>query len=209
MSAQIPVCLYAEDPISKAGLEAALRWQPEIVLVDPESAEPPAVSVVSADSLDETALRLMRGIQARGCTRTVLVIHALSDSDLLAAVEVGVCAIVWRFEAMPSRLGHTVVRAASGKATLPSDVLSRLLSEVSRLQHHVLTPLGLRLGSLSTREIDVLRLAADGLDTSEIASKLSYSKRTVTNIMHDVTSRFQLRNRTHAVAYALREGLIR
>ena len=208
MGTQIPVFLYAEDPISKAGMEAALRWQPEIVLVDPESVDVPAVSVVSTDSLDEAALRAMRSIQARGCTKTVLVTSALSDADLLAAVEVGVCAIVWRFEATPSRLGNTVVRAASGKATLPSDVLSRLLREVSRLQHHVLSPLGLRLGGLSNREIDVLRLAADGFDTGAIASKLCYSKRTVTNIMHDVMSRFQLSNRTHAVAYAIREGLI-
>jgi DNA-binding CsgD family transcriptional regulator len=72
----------------------------------------------------------------------------------------------------------------------------------------VLSPLGLGLGGLSAREADVLRLAADGLDTGEIAVKLSYSKRTVVNIMHDVTSRFQLSNRTHAVAYAIREGLI-
>jgi DNA-binding NarL/FixJ family response regulator len=68
--------------------------------------------------------------------------------------------------------------------------------------------MGLNLGGLSAREIDVLRLAADGFDTGEIALKLSYSKRTVTNILHDVTSRFHLTNRTHAVAYAIREGLI-
>jgi len=208
VSAQIPVFLHAEDPISKAGLEAALRWQPEIVLVDSDSAESAAVSVVSADSLDETTLRVMRSLVARGCARVVLVTSTLSDADLLAAVEVGVCAVVWRFEATPSRLGHTVIRAASGQATLPPDVLSRLLREVSRLQHHVLAPLGLGLGGLSSREIDVLRLAADGFDTVEIASKLSYSKRTVTNIVHDVTNRFQLNNRTHAVAYAIREGLI-
>jgi len=49
---------------------------------------------------------------------------------------------------------------------------------------------------------------ADGLDTSEIAGSLFYSERTVKNIIHDVTSRLELRNRTHAVAYAIREGLI-
>jgi DNA-binding NarL/FixJ family response regulator len=54
----------------------------------------------------------------------------------------------------------------------------------------------------------VLGLVADGLDTREIATKLSYSERTVKNVLHDVTNRFQLRNRAHAVAYALREGLL-
>ena len=208
MNTRIPVYLHAEDPISRAGLESALRFQHEINLVDVEAAEPAVVAILAVDSLDETALRVMRGLQARGCTRSVVVANALSDTDLLAVVEAGVCAIVWRCEATASRLAHAVTKAAAGEAMLPSDVLSRLLKQVSRLQRHVLSPMGLNLGGLSAREIDVLRLAADGFDTGEIALKLSYSKRTVTNILHDVTSRFHLTNRTHAVAYAIREGLI-
>jgi DNA-binding NarL/FixJ family response regulator len=49
---------------------------------------------------------------------------------------------------------------------------------------------------------------ADGLDTGEIGQRLFYSERTVKNIVHDITSRLHLRNRTHAVAYALRQGFI-
>jgi DNA-binding NarL/FixJ family response regulator len=208
MNARIPVYLSARDPISRAGLETALRAQREIVLTDIDAAESPSVAIVVVDSLDETALRLMRSLNARGCTRSVVVAGALSDADLLAAVEAGVCGIVWRWEATAERLTHAVTKAATGEAMLPSDVLSRLLRQVSRLQRHVLSPMGLNLGGLSAREADVLRLAADGLDTDAIARKLSYSKRTVTNILHDVTSRFHLTNRTHAVAYAIREGLI-
>ena len=44
--------------------------------------------------------------------------------------------------------------------------------------------------------------------TTEVSNKLFYSERTVKNIIHDVTSRLELRNRAHAVAYAIREGLI-
>jgi DNA-binding NarL/FixJ family response regulator len=46
------------------------------------------------------------------------------------------------------------------------------------------------------------------MDTCQVATELSYSERTVKNILHDVTTRLQLRNRSHAVAYAVREGLI-
>ena len=46
------------------------------------------------------------------------------------------------------------------------------------------------------------------MDTAEIATTLSYSERTVKNVLHDVTSRLQLRNRSHAVAYALKQGMI-
>ncbi|MPZ74787.1 MAG: DNA-binding response regulator, partial [Nitriliruptorales bacterium] len=62
--------------------------------------------------------------------------------------------------------------------------------------------------ALTKREIDVLRLVADGKDTTEIAHELAFSERTIKNVIHDVTMRLNLRNRTHAVAYALRQGLI-
>jgi DNA-binding NarL/FixJ family response regulator len=72
----------------------------------------------------------------------------------------------------------------------------------------VLNPRGLSFAVLTDREIKVLKLLADGLDTAEVGRRLFYSERTVKNIVHDVTSRLNLRNRTQAVAYALRQGLI-
>ena len=66
----------------------------------------------------------------------------------------------------------------------------------------------LRFSGLTEREIQVLRLIADGLDTAEVARELAFSERTIKSILHDVTTRLQLRNRSHAVAYAVREGLI-
>ncbi|UJW36801.1 LuxR C-terminal-related transcriptional regulator [Saccharothrix sp. AJ9571] len=46
------------------------------------------------------------------------------------------------------------------------------------------------------------------MEVREIAAQLCYSERTIKNTVHDVVSRFQLRNRTHAVAFAMREGMI-
>ncbi|EWM17579.1 transcriptional regulator, LuxR family [Kutzneria sp. 744] len=97
---------------------------------------------------------------------------------------------------------------ATGDGALPPDRLGRLLDRVARLQRNVLEPRGLHLGGTSAREIEVLRLVAEGFSTKEIAEQLCYSQRTVKAIMHDITNRFHLRNRPHAVAYALREGLI-
>jgi DNA-binding CsgD family transcriptional regulator len=57
-------------------------------------------------------------------------------------------------------------------------------------------------------QCDVLRLVADGFDTVQIARTLSYSERTVKNIIQKVLIRLKLRNRPHAVAYALRNGLL-
>jgi DNA-binding NarL/FixJ family response regulator len=66
----------------------------------------------------------------------------------------------------------------------------------------------LSAGVLTDREVRVLKLLADGLDTAEVGHRLFYSERTVKNIVHGVTSRLNLRNRTQAVAYALRQGWI-
>jgi len=127
---------------------------------------------------------------------------------LLAAVELGVRAVTRRAEASPEGLVELVRRASTGDAALPPDLLGRLLTQVSRLQRHVLEPKGLDVFGMSEREKQVLRLVSQGFETREIAERMCYSQRTVKTILHDVTNRFQLRNRSHAVAYAIREGLI-
>jgi DNA-binding NarL/FixJ family response regulator len=61
---------------------------------------------------------------------------------------------------------------------------------------------------LSEREQRVLVLLAEGHQTREIASELCYSERTIKNVMHDIVTKLNARSRSHAIAYAVREGLI-
>jgi DNA-binding NarL/FixJ family response regulator len=82
------------------------------------------------------------------------------------------------------------------------------MTQFGRLQREVLAPRGIGPAGLSEREIDVLRMLAEGHDTAAIANSLAYSDRTIKNIIHDVTVRLNLRNRSHAVAYAVKSGLI-
>lgn len=206
MPGRTPVFVYANDPVSQAGVASQLRSRPEILVVD--DLDSATVAVVMVDEADETAMKLVRGLQRNACPRIVLVVSRLDDGDLLAAVEAGVCGILRRHEAEPDRLGALVAAAAAGEGSVPPDLLGRLLNQVGRLQRHVLAPRGITFSGLTEREIDVLRLVAEGLDTSEIAKKLAYSERTIKNVIHDVTVRLNLRNRSHAVAYAVREGLI-
>jgi DNA-binding NarL/FixJ family response regulator len=138
----------------------------------------------------------------------VLIGSTIDDDALMTAVELGVSGVLRRTEATADRIVHLLQAAAAGDGSLPPDLLGRLLGQVSRMQRHVLAPRGMSHSGLSDRETQVLRLVADGKDTQEIARELSYSERTVKNVLHDVTSRLQLKNRSHAVAYALREGLI-
>jgi DNA-binding NarL/FixJ family response regulator len=204
----ITVRVHARDPISEAGVASELRARPEVRVVRANDAEQARVVVVVTDSVDDDALTLLRVVQRRGVSRSVLVSGHLDDGDLVKAVETGVVGLVRRSEATPDRLIAVIMAAASGEGSVPPDLLGRLLDQVGKLQRHVLGPRGIMFTGLAPREVEVLRLLADGLDTSEIAHQLAYSERTVKNVVHDVTTRLQLRNRSHAVAYALREGLI-
>ena len=205
---RISVYVDAHDPITRSGLAAQLRGRPEFDLVETPGETPPTVGLLAIDAADEQALQLVRSLRVQGCEHVVLVASALSDDDLMAMVEAGVDSIVWRSRASASWLAQSVINAAKGEAALPPEALGRLLKQVTRLRQHVLAPRGLAFNGLSGREKDILKLAAEGLDTEEIARELSYSKRTVTSALHDVSVRYQLRNRTHAVAYAIREGFI-
>lgn|SRR5690625_4919739 len=205
---RVSVWIDAADPISRAGVVSQLRVRPEIQIVEPEDHEDALVAMVVADTLDDATVQKLRAAGRKGFARTVLVVGRIDDAELITAIEAGIVGLVRRDEATADRLVDVIQTAAVGDGTVPADLLGRLLTQVGRLQRQVLDPRGLTFSGLSTREIEVLRLIADGYDTAEVAKTLSYSERTVKNVLHDVTSRLQLRNRSHAVAYALREGLI-
>lgn len=208
MAERIAVYVYAHDPISQAGLASQLRTRPEIQVVD-HDVDLATVAIVVVDEVDEETTRVVRAIQRNdGIPRVVLVVTRLDDAGMLAGVEAGACGLLRRSEALPERLVEAIQSAATGDGSVPADLLGRLLEHVGRLQRQVLAPRGLTISGLSEREIEVLKLVADGFDTAEIAGSLAYSERTIKNIIHDVTARLNLRNRSHAVAYAVRQGLI-
>jgi len=204
---RIAVYVHADDPISQAGVASQLRPRPEVRVLDTADADAARVALVVADKVGDRTLQLLRALQ-RGGSRLVLVVADVDDNDRVSAVEAGIAGLVRRGDATPERLVSVIRSAAAGEGAVPPDLLGRLLDQVGRLQRQVLWPRGLTFAGLADREIEVLRLVADGLDTAEIAAKLSYSQRTVKNVLHDITSRLHLRNRSHAVAYALRQGLI-
>lgn len=204
----IPTYVYANDPISQAGVIAGLAKQPEVDVVTAEQIDRAEVAVVVADAVDTECIRVLRAVQRGGVPRTVLVATAVDDAAVVVAAEAGVSGLLRRADATPERLARVVVRVAGGEGEVPADLLGRLLLQVGRLQRQVLAPRGLSFTGLSERETEVLRLIAAGHDTAEIAARLCYSERTVKNVLHDITTRLQLRNRSHAVAYAMREGLI-
>jgi len=201
MEERVAVTVSAFDPVSEAGLASQLRSRQEVLLVTAEAA---LVTIVVVERVDDRAAQAIRTVQRNG-SRAVVVVTEIDSAAVLAAIEAGCCGLVRRAEATPDRLVAVVRAAAEGNGTLPPDLLGRLMDQVARLRRPAPAPAG---SALNPREVRVLRLVADGRPTYDIARELSYSERTVKNILHDVTNRLQLRNRAHAVAYALREGLI-
>src|SRR5262245_27796767 len=204
---RIPVFVSACDPLSRDGVASQLRGH-GVDLVDERALPQDAVAVVVVDEMDDRAVAEVRAVRRRGVEHVVVVAARLDDAGLLAAAEAGASGVLRRVEATPQSLLACVRSAAAGEGSLPPDLLGRLLGQVGRLHRQVLAPRGLTFSGLTEREVRVLRLLADGLDTAEVGRQLFLSERTVKNVVHDVTSRLHLRNRTHAVAYALRQGLI-
>jgi len=204
----ITVTLHADDPIARAGLSGLLRGQPEIeVLERPvQGVGRRSVAVILADRVDDDAAVMLRRLVRGESREAVLVAGKLHERELLSAVACGVRTFVWRHQATAESLAKAVRSAARGDSEVPSDLLNRLLVQLGR--HGSGASSVPMVTGLSDREVQVLRFVADGLENRQIAGKLSYSERTVKNILHGLMTRMQLRNRAHAVAFALREGYL-
>jgi DNA-binding NarL/FixJ family response regulator len=185
----LTACLKAEG-FRVAGDSSGLTPEPELRGVD--------LLLFAADSTSlQTAARLGR----TSGVSLVAVLDSATDSAVEAAVEAGVSSLLVRSELTPAALAGTLRMVASGNASLPAKLLGRLLDRAANGSRHGST-------GLTLRELDVLRLLADGEDTREIAGLLCYSERTVKNVVHDVLVKMNCRNRAHAVALATRHGVI-
>lgn len=209
MTTPVITYIHGSDVISQAGVTSQLRGRPEVRLIEDSKREDIAVAVIVTEEIDAEATRTFRSLRRDdGGPRLLVVATTIDDGGLVNAAEGGVAGLVRRRDATAEALIRAIQRVAAGEGEVPGDLLARLMTQLGRLQRQVLSPRGLTFTGLTPREAEVLRLVADGHDTAEIARTLSYSQRTVKSVLHDLTTRLQLRNRSHAVAYALREGLI-
>jgi len=136
----------------------------------------------------------------------VLATDTIREGQLPAIFGAGVAGIV-HIRDLNSRTVHGIVHAvANGQALLPSRITRWLIEEQRMLQRNMMAPVEVQPNGLTSREVDVLRLVAEGMDTSYIATKMNYSERTIKKVLADLMRRLDLRNRAHAVSYALRRG---
>lgn len=209
MAERVTVSVHSTDLLSRAGALSHLRGQPALTVVEAASGRGSVVVVLTYRVDDKTMVELRRLVREPG-GRVVLVTGQLREPELMKVMECGVRSVLWRHEATQERLVKAVRLAASGENELPSDLLGQLMAHVGRAQRAAARSSSTAAPALGLgpREVDVLRLLAEGLDTRQVAEKLTYSERTIKTVIYSLLDRLQLRNRAHAVAYALREGYI-
>jgi len=205
---RVRVAVQVTDPVARWGLLGYLRTRPELQVIPEVAVSDAQVLVAAVDVVDAEVMARLRQHSEQSPARVVLLTNHLAESDLLAAVEYGVVSVLPKSTLTCERLLAGILDASAGGAQLPSELLGNLLQHVERVRREVLKPRGLTMSGLTSREVDMLSLMAEGWDTAEIAKKLSYSQRTVKSMVQSVLSRYGLRNRTAAVAHGIRAGVI-
>jgi DNA-binding NarL/FixJ family response regulator len=200
------VYIYAKDGILRAGVASQLRRSPQVKLAEEYGFDSGGVAVIAADDVCEELVGAVRAIR-RSCTSKVIVVaNKLTRVEAEAAVQAGAWAFVRRADARPDRL-VSAVRAVAMADEPPATVEEALGELADHLEPAVLVPAP-RPAGLTDRDVEVLRLMADGHSTAGIARDLSYSESTIKNIIHAIVRELGARNRAHAVAMALRSQLI-
>jgi DNA-binding CsgD family transcriptional regulator len=155
------------------------------------------VLVVKVDVVDAA------GAPARRCdVRLVRSVRDSSAEQVWDSDGGEVTAVLILRDVTPSRVVSTVRAATSGGGSISRELLGQLLAINDGKRSDPGEP------QLTEREYDVLRMLADGETTRGIAERLSYSERTVKNIVRDLLVKLNCKTRAHAVALAVRHGVI-
>ncbi|MEV5515381.1 response regulator transcription factor [Streptomyces flaveolus] len=179
----------------RSAVELAGRLRPDVVVMD--------VRMPVLDGIEAT--RLLAGAGVEHPVKVLVVTTFNLDEYVYEALRAGASGFLLK-DAPPDRLLHGIRTVALGAALLDPEVTRRLVGRYAarirpaagRAQDIPLTP----------RELEVLRLIADGLSNSEIAAALVISPETVKTFVSRILTKLGLRDRVQAVVYAYRHGLV-
>jgi DNA-binding NarL/FixJ family response regulator len=154
------------------------------------------------DGLEAT--RLLAGAGVAHPVKVLVVTTFNLDEYVYEALRAGASGFLLK-DAPPDRLLHGIRTVAMGAALLDPDVTRQLVGRyAARIRPTEGTPQDI---PLTPRELEVLRLIADGLSNSEIAAALVISQETVKTFVSRILTKLNLRDRVQAVVYAFRHGL--
>ena len=181
----------ADNGVEAVEMAQALR--PDIVVLDVEM--PVMDGIAAARRIRETMPE----------TRIVMLTVWQDDDHLLEAIQLGVHGYLLK-DLRPDEL-FTMLRSVMRDETPVSPALvGRLLTALRESGRRTVSPEP-EQAQLSRRELEVLRLVADGLSNKEIGSALCITEGTVKNHVHNALTKLGMENRIQAAAYIVRQGL--
>ncbi|MFD9238852.1 response regulator [[Kitasatospora] papulosa] len=179
----------------RTGVELAGKVRPDVVVMD--------IRMPVLDGI--AATRLLAGAGVPHPVKVLVVTTFNLDEYVYEALRAGASGFLLK-DAPPDRLLHGIRTVAAGAALLDPDVTRQLVGRYAAR----IRPTG---GTdpdipLTPRELEVLRLIAEGLSNSEIAASLVISRETVKTFVSRILTKLGLRDRVQAVVYAYRQGLV-
>ncbi|MFJ2089675.1 response regulator [Streptomyces sp. NPDC087901] len=179
----------------RTAVEMAGRLCPDVVVMD--------IRMPVLDGIEAT--RLLAGAGVPHPAKVLVVTTFNLDEYVYEALRAGASGFLLK-DAPPAHLLHGIRTVQTGAALLDPEVTRRLVGRyAARIRPTGDTPQDI---PLTPRELEVLRLIADGFSNSEIAVTLLISQETVKTFVSRILAKLGLRDRVQAVVYAYRQGLV-
>jgi len=205
--------LIADDhAVVREGLRALIETEPGMTLVGEATDGVEAVLKARAHQPDVilldmvmprlSGLEVIEQVKQENPRARILVLTSFAeDEKVFPAIKAGALGYLLK-DSSPQQLLQAIRDVCHGEASLHPSIARRLINELNQ-------PPSLPLSDkqLTDREIDVLKLVAQGLSNQEIAETLVISERTVSSHVSNILEKLHLANRTQAALYALRKGL--
>ncbi len=215
MTEAITVFIVDDHKVVRQGVRAFLDTQPDLVVVGEAESGAEAVEAVAEHAPDVVLMDLimpgMDGVEATRQvkkvsprTQVIVLTSYHQDEHIFPAIRAGALSYLLK-DAEPDELASAIRKAAAGEAVLHPRVASRVVQELHGARQDTPNP----FTALSDRELEVLRLIADGLSNADIAASLIISEKTVKSHVSNILSKLHLADRTQAAVYAWREGVVR
>ncbi|MCC8249339.1 response regulator [Saccharothrix luteola] len=212
----VRVLIVDDQALFREALATLLEVQPEIEVVgeagDGEQAVRRCAELRPDVVLMDLRMPVLDGIAATNRLRVeqpgvrVLALTTFDDdADVFAALRAGALGYLLK-DVSSARLVEALVAARRGESVLQPSVAAKLVARVAQLPHEDAPPRQPPV-PLSERELDVVRLLAEGRSNREIAGRLFLAEGTVKNLVTGVLTKLQVRDRTQAALRARELGL--
>ncbi|MEX2103599.1 MAG: response regulator transcription factor [Gaiellaceae bacterium] len=138
--------------------------------------------------------------------RVVVLTISAADDDVMNAVLAGACGYLLKDSSIQDLVAG-IIAAAAGESLISPQIAAKVLQRLRSQTSHADAAETIR-AELSDREIEVLKLIANGKDNAQIASELFISPKTVKNHISNILMKLQIDNRIQAAVYAVRSGIV-